>query len=92
MLRETTDKILLTHSYEALQIIKNQYLQKVIHDYGPISNVGLNNVHECSTVHSQQLSQPLRSNREQLRPITKHTNLTTNLTRFGLTNNLQVFL
>lgn len=27
-------------------------LKEVIHDYGPISNIGLNNVQECSTVQS----------------------------------------
>lgn len=67
------------------------YLKKIIDDYGTISNIGLNDIHKCGSVQTQQLAQSLCTHCKQLRPIAKNPNLTAQFASFCLPNNLQEF-
>lgn len=70
-------------------VVQNSYLKEVVHYNSPISNIGLDDIKKCSAIQPQQLAQTFGPHCEELWSITKHANLTTEITSFRLTNNLR---
>lgn len=64
-------------------------LKEIVHDYSPITNIGLNKIQESGPIEPQELRQPFGTGSEQLWLVTKYSNLSNNISCPCLSDNLQ---
>jgi hypothetical protein len=67
-------------------------LNKVVHDYGAILDIGLDNPEQVCAVQAQELAQGFRPGREELRPVAEDPDLADDVTGLCIAGQLHIYI
>jgi hypothetical protein len=67
-------------------------LNKVVHDYGAILDIGLDNPEQVGAVQAKELAQGFRPGREELRPVAEDPDLTDDVARLCIAGQLHIYI
>jgi hypothetical protein len=67
-------------------------LNKVVHDYGAILDIGLDNPEQVCAVQAQELAQGFSPGREELRPVAEDPDLADDVTGLCIAGQLHIYI
>jgi hypothetical protein len=68
------------------------HLNKVVHDYGAILDIGLDNPEQVGAVQAEELAQGFRPGREELRPVAEDPDLADDISRLCSARQLHIYI